>query len=152
MFKKGQAAMEYLMTYGWAILVVLIALGALFYLGVFNPTVPSTCQISAPFSCMDVLGKDGSPDTVTLKVGASGISSASIVPATGIQVNGANCVLSTPATGDIANAKNNPMSVICTSPAVSKGDKFSGTVTIAYTTSTGGLSHTTIGQFSGTVE
>jgi len=27
--KKGQAAMEFLMTYGWAILVVLIVIGAL---------------------------------------------------------------------------------------------------------------------------
>ena len=42
MNRKSQSAMEYLMTYGWAILVVLIALGALFYLGVFNPKTPST--------------------------------------------------------------------------------------------------------------
>lgn len=34
--KKGQAAMEFLMTYGWAILVVLAAIGALAYFGVFN--------------------------------------------------------------------------------------------------------------------
>ncbi|MBU1135276.1 MAG: hypothetical protein V1693_04530 [Nanoarchaeota archaeon] len=35
---KGQAAMEYLMTYGWAILIVIIVAAALFALGVFNPT------------------------------------------------------------------------------------------------------------------
>ena len=29
--KKSQAALEFLMTYGWAILVVLVAIGALFY-------------------------------------------------------------------------------------------------------------------------
>lgn len=29
--KKGQAVMEWLMTYGWAILVVLVAIGALVY-------------------------------------------------------------------------------------------------------------------------
>ncbi len=33
--KKGQGAMEFLMTYGWAILVVLVAIGALFYF--YNP-------------------------------------------------------------------------------------------------------------------
>lgn len=33
---KGQAAMEFLMTYGWAILVVLLAIGALAAFGVFN--------------------------------------------------------------------------------------------------------------------
>ncbi len=35
--KKGQAAMEFLMTYGWAILVVLVAIGALAYFGVLSP-------------------------------------------------------------------------------------------------------------------
>ncbi len=32
-----QSAMEYLMTYGWAILIIAIVLAALFSLGVFNP-------------------------------------------------------------------------------------------------------------------
>lgn len=36
--RKGQAAMEYLMTYGWAILIVIIVAAALFALGVFNPS------------------------------------------------------------------------------------------------------------------
>ena len=35
--KKAQSAMEYLMTYGWAILIVIIVAAALFALGVFNP-------------------------------------------------------------------------------------------------------------------
>jgi len=34
--KKGQAAMEYLMTYGWAILIVIIVVAALYAMGVFN--------------------------------------------------------------------------------------------------------------------
>lgn len=32
--KKAQAAIEFLMTYGWAILVILIAIGSLIYFGV----------------------------------------------------------------------------------------------------------------------
>ena len=32
-----QSAMEYLMTYGWAILIIAVVLGALFSLGIFNP-------------------------------------------------------------------------------------------------------------------
>ena len=35
---KAQSAMEYLMTYGWAILVIAVVLGALFELGVFSGT------------------------------------------------------------------------------------------------------------------
>jgi len=34
---KAQAAMEYLMTYGWAILIVVIVAAALYALGIFSP-------------------------------------------------------------------------------------------------------------------
>ena len=37
MQKRGQAAMEFLMTYGWAILAAIIAIGVLVYFGVFSP-------------------------------------------------------------------------------------------------------------------
>lgn len=46
MFKKrAQAAMEFLLTYGWAILVVLVVIGALAYFGVLNPSklLPGKC-------------------------------------------------------------------------------------------------------------
>ncbi|MCL5430439.1 MAG: hypothetical protein M1504_03095 [Candidatus Marsarchaeota archaeon] len=33
---RSQSAMEYLMTYGWAILIIAVVLGVLFQLGVFN--------------------------------------------------------------------------------------------------------------------
>ena len=35
--KKGQAALEYLLTYGWAILIVIIVGASLYSLGVFTP-------------------------------------------------------------------------------------------------------------------
>ena len=35
--KKGQAAMEFLMTYGWAILAAVVVIGVLAYFGVFSP-------------------------------------------------------------------------------------------------------------------
>jgi uncharacterized protein (UPF0333 family) len=38
MERKAQAAMEYLMTYGWAILIVIIVAAALYALGVFDPS------------------------------------------------------------------------------------------------------------------
>jgi len=50
--KKGQAAMEFLMTYGWAILAAIIAIGVLAYFGVFNPgrLVGQTGIVTAPFN------------------------------------------------------------------------------------------------------
>jgi hypothetical protein len=54
MSKKGQAALEFMMTYGWAILVVLAAIGALSYFGVLNPTrlTPDTCLTTSGFGCL----------------------------------------------------------------------------------------------------
>jgi len=54
MLLKAQSAMEYLMTYGWAILIISIVLAALFQLGVFNPMTfapkaqPGACQVFRP--------------------------------------------------------------------------------------------------------
>jgi len=52
--RKGQSALEFLMTYGWAILVVLAAIGALAYFGVLNPTnfLPDQCIGSTGFGCV----------------------------------------------------------------------------------------------------
>ena len=35
--RKGQTALEYLITYGWAILIILVVLAVLWYYDVFNP-------------------------------------------------------------------------------------------------------------------
>ena len=53
--KKGQAAMEFLMTYGWAILVVLVVIGALAYFGILNPQtlLPERCELQQGFYCKD---------------------------------------------------------------------------------------------------
>ena len=47
MTKKSQSALEYLMTYGWAILIIVIVGAALFALGVFNPSSSSTMTMNS---------------------------------------------------------------------------------------------------------
>ncbi|MFH0868856.1 MAG: hypothetical protein V1839_01370 [archaeon] len=37
MAKKGQAALEYLSTYGWLLIIIVIVAAALYALGIFNP-------------------------------------------------------------------------------------------------------------------
>jgi len=51
--KKGQAALEFLTTYGWAFLVILVMIGALAYFGVLDPSrfTPQRCQIGIPLVC-----------------------------------------------------------------------------------------------------
>lgn len=52
-FKKGQAALEFLTTYGWAFLVILIMVGALSYFGVFDVGrfVPDNCKLDGNIEC-----------------------------------------------------------------------------------------------------
>ena len=52
---RAQAAMEFLMTYGWAILVVLIVIGALAYFGVLKPggLLPEKCVFPSGINCVD---------------------------------------------------------------------------------------------------
>jgi len=56
MVKKAQGALEFLMTYGWAFLVILIMIGALAYFGILNPTrfLPDRCDFGTQVLC----GKD----------------------------------------------------------------------------------------------
>jgi len=51
--KRGQAALEFLSTYGWAFLVILVMIGALAYFGVLDPTqyVSDSCKGSGYVEC-----------------------------------------------------------------------------------------------------
>jgi hypothetical protein len=53
--KRGQAALEFLTTYGWAFVVILIMISALTYFGVLKPhrLLPDRCTVSPQFSCED---------------------------------------------------------------------------------------------------
>ncbi len=51
--KKGQAALEFLTTYGWAFLVILVMISALAYFGVLDPSrfVSDRCIMGSPLTC-----------------------------------------------------------------------------------------------------
>ena len=52
-YKKSQAALEFLTTYAWAFLVILIMVGALAYFGILNPSklLPDRCNFGSEISC-----------------------------------------------------------------------------------------------------
>jgi hypothetical protein len=50
---KAQSAMEYLMTYGWAILIIAVVLAVFFQLGVFNSSLPNACLASSGYYCQN---------------------------------------------------------------------------------------------------
>lgn len=51
-FKKSQSALEFMMTYGWAFMIIIIMVGSLAYLGVLSPDRLMSDRASAqvPFS------------------------------------------------------------------------------------------------------
>ena len=60
--KKSQAALEFLTTYGWAFLVILIMISALAYFGILSPSklLPDRCNFGAEFACTEFsLGANG---------------------------------------------------------------------------------------------
>lgn len=52
---KGQAALEYVVTYGWAFLVILVVIGGLAYFGVIRPSrwLPDECDFGGQLECVD---------------------------------------------------------------------------------------------------
>ena len=51
--RKSQSALEYMMTYGWAILVIVIVAGVLYSLGIFSPSSSLSTTITG-FSGLSV--------------------------------------------------------------------------------------------------
>ena len=58
---RGQAALEFLSTYGFAFLIILVMIGALSYFGVLNPTnlLPDRCTVPTGLGCVDYRLTDG---------------------------------------------------------------------------------------------
>lgn len=65
--EKGQAAIEFLLTYGWVILVFIIAVGALLYFGFLSPETfgQEQCEIVPGLDCQ---GLRATSDELTLVI------------------------------------------------------------------------------------
>ena len=53
--QKSQASLEYLTTYAWAFILIVIMIGAITYFGVINPKklLPGRCILSSELECKD---------------------------------------------------------------------------------------------------
>ncbi len=107
---KAQSAMEYLMTYGWAILIIAVVLGALFQLGVFTTKsyLPAGCIPQSGFLCSNpVLSTSG---VLTVTIGqaiAQQLSNVNVyfVPSGGTLSNAASASIGTLNMGQEANVQ-----------------------------------------------
>ena len=145
--KKAQAAMEFLMTYGWAILIVLLAIAALAYFGVLNPGrfMSSSCVFNQPgLSCIE-FKVDGNTGNITL-VMQNGMGQD--LNSFNMSIGG-DCVGWTAGDGALTDTEKETFIIDCASSIT--GSKFKEDITVDYL-SEEGLSHTITGTLSTRVE
>ncbi|MBI2650686.1 hypothetical protein HYX04_05255 [Candidatus Woesearchaeota archaeon] len=144
--KKSQAALEFLMTYGWAILVVLVAVGALAYFGVLSPDkfLPAKCTLQAGLACVD---HKATATELTLRVQNSLGYDITVddVKATGCTPKGSQGILA-----------NGAAAQWTLTGCTNSGSKYNGQANITYTTinvdGTTGIQHNSVGQVTTRVE
>ncbi len=156
--KRSQSALEYMMTYGWAILIIVIVAVILYSMGIFNPSssVTFTSTGFTPFTisstiCNSIglkLGIVAGP----IPAGANSItvSKVYISSATGANTTTASYALTNPVT-----LKSGQTAVIfmpniaCNSAGIKYS--FSGNLQYGYSTTAGKVVENTTGTIAGTV-
>lgn len=147
--KRGQSALEYLVTYGWAILAIVIIAGVLWYFGIFNPAKFSgekQCGGYSAFICQD------------FKVNTSGWLQIVLNNKVGGQITGVNIT-----TGSLGGWSCSPTTVganantTCNTRLAAlgqtSGDSFDqATITLTYTDARSGIAHTDAGFVKGKYE
>ena len=136
--RKAQSAMEYLMTYGWAILIIAVVLGALFELGVFGSasSLPQGCIAESGYYCQDAsLSTSG---VLTLTIGQATTGSFSnvnvyFVPSGGSLSNAASASLSRLQSGELVSLSMQLPTVSPYPSSYALGTPLTGYVYINYT-------------------
>ena len=138
---KSQAALEFIMTYGWAILVVLVAIGALAYFGVLSPDkfLPSKCTLQSGIAC---LAHKATANTLVINVRNSlgydvTVDSVEAEQCTALGSQG---------------TLNNGAPDLYTLTCVNSGSKYNGNVNISYTNIDTGVTHVNQGQITTRIE
>lgn len=125
MNKRGQASMEFLMTYGWAILAAVLAIGVLGYYGVFSPgsSLPDTCIINPPMTCGEYKVNTTGVILIVQNGAGSGINVTNVsIPGCAENVQGIN----------VADGSETNIYLHCATPPGSVGDKYDGDIVFQY--------------------
>ena len=126
---KAQAALEFLMTYGWVIMVVLVSIGSLSYFGVLSPDafLPKRCSLPAGISCLDY---EVSSSKIILVVQNNFGETITIDKIDVAKKNNGSCSNTDPVT-----LKNNVKAIFIISGCDNgnNGEKFDGEINITYT-------------------
>ena len=142
--KKSQAAMEFLMTYGWAILVVLAAIAALAYFGVLSPEkfLSEKCILQPGIACVS---HKVEPAKVTLVI-SNGLGRTIII--NNIDVGGCNGAFSQTM---LSGTDNTFVIGGSCSNGLTK-EKFKADITLSYTEKDTNLTKTSFGNINTKIE
>ena len=152
MDRKGQAAMEFLMTYGWAILAAIIAIGVLAYYGIFSPGkfVTNAVVIQAPFGANGVIDETvpgNGNDQIKLEL-RNGAGQLVTISASGITITGCTLAAGIPAAAtNIAAGEDAIFTLDCTNDLAS-GSTFKGDIKVVWTPQDSTLAQTTTGSIT----
>jgi len=142
--------MEFLMTYGWAILVVLVAIGALAYFGVLSPSkfLPSSCTLAPGIGCDDFKISSTTAQVIMRNGMGDDLSNVTVA------ISG--CTASTEADGNdawndgtVLGGTDGVTLATCTNG--NAGSSFKSDVTVSYVGSSG-ISHSATGTITAKVE
>lgn len=153
--KRGQAALEFLTTYGWAFMIILVMIGALAYFNVLNPSglVSDSCLLPSGFSCIDSEATEAAVNFYFVNGIGQGIEF--------VAANGGGIFVSTEGGGeetcaldDTTPADGQEVSVTCSAPGGmgSAGDKAKIAVRIAYEKSNGHFLQEVTGSITATIK
>jgi len=139
--RKAQAALEFLTTYGWAFIVILVMIGALAYFGVLNPSkvTPNRCIVEAGIECKEYKMTATTVSIILNNRKGSGMIISAVNATSDVGTTGP-CKLDTTYPATILS--EGMINVTCTpaSFASSLGNKVKVDFTITYTAPGGSLS------------
>ncbi len=140
MDRKGQAAMEFLITYGWAILAAIVAIGVLaYFLSSPGRFTSNSCVVASPWNC-NAGNVDQVANNVRLELRNGGGETFDVQSTVVSNCGNYSVVTSVPA--------DNLTSITITPclPALTAGTTFRGDITITYRKSGSGLDQTATGR------
>lgn len=131
---KGQTALEYLMTYGWALLIIVVVGAALYALGVFNPATYATegCRGFGYFQYSDIKIAAGQIDLQVVTPSQAVTIDSIIIDKAGTPTT----LTVTAPSGEQSIGKQ--FTITATGTVGTVGDSFSKTITVVYNV-TGGI-------------
>ena len=143
--RKGQAAVEYLMTYGWALLAIVIVSGIIWSMGLFG----GSCSTSSRgFSGTKIMLDDWKVSNTLVHVTIKNAAGKTL-NVTGIDFDGNNATVSPTS---ITSGSNGVVQGSGLSLGVNSGDCYKDKILAITYNIDGGISHSTSGKISGAYE